>query len=53
MNMTITVTDNIKDLEESVELVIKTQIAAGLFVFGMVIVGFLAVTTFCIYIRRK
>ncbi|XP_044257984.1 uncharacterized protein LOC123007035 [Tribolium madens] len=54
MNMTvITVTDNIIHLEEQVEAVIKVQIAAGLFVFGMVIFGSIAVTAFCVYVHMK
>nr|XP_015839210.1 PREDICTED: uncharacterized protein LOC103315056 isoform X2 [Tribolium castaneum] len=53
MNMTVTVTDNINQLEEQVEEVIKVQIAAGLFVFGMVIFASIAVTVFCIYVHVK
>ncbi|XP_068909992.1 uncharacterized protein [Tenebrio molitor] len=54
MNMTeISVTDNIRNLDEEVNEMMKTQIAAGVFVFGMVIVASLTVTIFCIYTHVK
>ncbi|KAJ3640582.1 hypothetical protein Zmor_027138 [Zophobas morio] len=53
LNMTVTVTDNIRYLEEHVNVVMRTQLAAGLFVFGMVIVATLIVTGFCVYVHIK